>query len=713
MMNGQILALKRTLVVDNYDSFTFNLVQLVAAASGIEPIVIRNDALSDSELRKLDFDAVILSPGPGRPERRRDFGLCETILKEHRKPVLGVCLGHEGIGYFSGATVTHAPEPMHGRLSTIRHTGKQLFRGIPSPFRATRYHSLIISDLPDCLEVDAVTDDGIVMGIHHKELPLWGVQFHPESIASEHGDKIIENFLALAEEYLASGKSKAALRRKTAAPASGTNRLKAMFKELRTGLASEACFEALYGKATDAFWLDSSSHAKQQGRYSFMGDGRGPHSERLSYDVSSGVVEVTSKAGVQTFEESVFDCLERQIRAIEFIDDIDMPVPFKGGYVGYLGYELKADCGGQNTHRSRTADSKMIFADRFVAFDHQLGQAWMVCLVEPGREVDARDWFNSVETRLRNWSPTSESIDAGVGAGPAAESEPWVMRHDREAYLDRIGRSLQEITDGESYEVCLCNEWTRSYDQDPLATYTILRTINPAPYSAFLRFDALSVLSCSPERMVHLSKEGLVSCKPIKGTISRGKSQAEDAALKEQLRTSEKDQAENLMIVDLIRNDLNRVCRTGTVAVPRLCAIESFATVHQMVSTVVGELRKSETAVSCVRSLFPGGSMTGAPKIRTMEIIDTLEAGPRGIYSGAIGYFSLDGAVDLNIVIRTVVLDDGRASVGAGGAIIALSDPVAEFDETMLKGELLRTTLMRLDPAGVPAVSTEDVLVDQ
>ena len=287
------------------------------------------------------------------------------------------------------------------------------------------------------------------------------------------------------------------------------------------------------------------------------------------------------------------------------------------------------------------------------------------------------------------------------------------MRHDRDAYLDRIGRSLREIADGESYEVCLCNEWTRTYGKDPLATYKVLRSINPAPYSAFLRFDTLSVLSCSPERMVHISKEGLVSCKPIKGTIARGKNEAEDAALKEQLRTSEKDQAENLMIVDLIRNDLNRVCRTGTVAVPHLCAIESFATVHQMVSTVVGELRNSETAVSCVRSLFPGGSMTGAPKICTMEIIDTLEAGPRGIYSGAIGYFSLDGAVDLNIVIRTVVLDGSHASVGAGGAIIALSDPAGEFDETMLKGELLRNTLMRLDPIEVQAVSTGNILAAQ
>lgn len=710
MAHGGHFLLKRTLIIDNYDSFTYNLVQLVAAASGIDPIVIYNDALSESELRKLDFDAVILSPGPGRPERQRDFGLCETILKDYRKPVLGVCLGHQGIGHFSGGTVKHAPEPMHGRLSKIRHNGKQVFAGIPSPFNATRYHSLIVADLPECLEVDAVTDDGLVMGLHHTELPLWGVQFHPESIASEHGDRIIKNFLALAEEYLMLRQSEEALNG-TAAAAAESNRLKPMFKRLETGLPSDACFEILYGDAPHAYWLDSSSHARHQGRYSFMGDDQGPHAELVSYDVTSGVVEVTSRAGVQTFQESIFDCLDRRMKAIEFIDDHDMPVPFKGGYVGYLGYELKADCGGKNAHKSRTADSKMIFADRFVAHDHERDETWMVCLVEPGKEADARDWFEAVEARLAESGFVPGP--APVAPAPVAETEPWVMRHDRDAYLDRIRRSLHEIADGESYEVCLCNEWTRSYEKDPLATYKVLRSINPAPYSAFLRFDRLSVLSCSPERMVHVSKEGLVSCKPIKGTIARGKTEAEDEALKEELRTSEKDQAENLMIVDLIRNDLNRVCRTGTVAVPHLCAIESFATVHQMVSTVVGELRNSETAVSCVRSLFPGGSMTGAPKVRTMEIIDGLEAGPRGIYSGAIGYFSLDAAVDLNIVIRTVVLNGSHASVGAGGAIIALSDPVGEFDETMLKGELLRTTLMRLDPLDERAGSAGNILAAQ
>ena len=697
----------KALIIDNYDSFTYNLAQLVAAASGADPVVLYNDQVTEAELRKMDFDAVVLSPGPGRPERPRDFGLCETILKDFRKPVLGVCLGHQGIAHFAGGTVTHAPEPMHGRLSKIRHNGQQLFEGILSPFNAVRYHSLVVSDLPDCIKVDAMTEDGLVMGMHHTGLPLWGVQFHPESIATEYGDRIIENFLRRADDFLQSGRQEPVSVNLFEPPAEQTCRLKPVIRELTTDLPSDACFEILYGKSEDAFWLDSSSHAKQQGRYSFMGDGKGPHAETLSYDVTARRVEVSSPAGAHTYNESVFDYVERRIRSIVFEDNLKMPVPFKGGYVGYLGYELKADCGGSTAHRSRQADARMIFADRFLAFDHRFKQAWMICLVEPGKEHTARDWFDAVETKLRNSCLFSKPVFDTV-LREESGTDPWVMRHSREAYLERINTSLQQIRDGESYEICLCNEWTKTYDKSPLGTYREVRAINPAPYSAFLRFGTLSVLSCSPERMVRISRDGRVNCKPIKGTIARGRTRHEDEALRQQLYTSEKDRAENLMIVDLIRNDLNRVCRTGTVAVPKLCAIESFATVHQMVSTVTGELRKSESAISCVRSLFPGGSMTGAPKVRTMELIDELEAGPRGIYSGAIGYFSLDGAVDLNIVIRTIVLNGHHASIGAGGAIVSLSDPADEFEETMLKGEVLRNALLTLDPVEVEVVTHSD-----
>jgi para-aminobenzoate synthetase len=221
---------------------------------------------------------------------------------------------------------------------------------------------------------------------------------------------------------------------------------------------------------------------------------------------------------------------------------------------------------------------------------------------------------------------------------------------------------------------------------DPWSAYRLLRRDNPAPFGALLRFGSLSVLGCSPERFIRVDSDRWVESKPIKGTRPRGASAPEDERLRLDLSRNPKDRAENLMIVDLVRNDLGICAEVGSVHVEKLFDVETYATVHQLVSTVRARLRPDRSAVDCVRSSFPGGSMTGAPKLRTMSIIDDLEDGPRGVYSGALGYFSLSGAADFSIVIRTLVVEPDRISFGVGGAIIALSDPGAEFEEIAVKG---------------------------
>lgn len=220
---------------------------------------------------------------------------------------------------------------------------------------------------------------------------------------------------------------------------------------------------------------------------------------------------------------------------------------------------------------------------------------------------------------------------------------------------------------------------------DPWAAYRAMRRTSPAPFAALLQFGELSVLSSSPERFLRVSRDGLMESSPIKGTRPRGATPEEDAALVADLLSDEKDRSENLMIVDLVRNDLGRCAVPGSVEADELFRVEHYATVHQLVSTVRARMRPELSALDCVRAAFPGGSMTGAPKIRTMRIIDRLEAGPRGVYSGAIGYFSLSGAADLSIVIRTATITPDRVRYGVGGAVVALSDPDAEYEETAVK----------------------------
>ena len=230
----------------------------------------------------------------------------------------------------------------------------------------------------------------------------------------------------------------------------------------------------------------------------------------------------------------------------------------------------------------------------------------------------------------------------------------------REHYLANIETCKRLLEAGESYEICLTNTLALPAPRDPFELYRVLRRVNPAPYGAYLRMREGAVLSSSPERFLRVTRDRTVEAKPIKGTARRGADAAADAAARDALARSPKDRAEHLMIVDLLRNDLGLVSQIGSVHVPKLMDVESYETVHQLVSTIRGRLRDDVDLVDCIRATFPGGSMTGAPKLRTMEIIDALEGAPRGVYSGALGYLALNGTADLSIVIRTLVATRGR-----------------------------------------------------
>jgi para-aminobenzoate synthetase len=594
------------LIIDNYDSFTFNLVHAVAAITGEMPVVVRNDEMDWEQIRAIDFDSVIISPGPGRPDRERDFGVSREVILNAAVPVLGVCLGHQGIASLFGGQVAQV-EPVHGKPSEIFHDGDALFRGIPQGFSAIRYHSLaVLEPLPAELRKIAWSSDGTVMAMRHVTRPLWGVQFHPESVATEFGVELLRNFL------------------RPGAPG---------FRKMPLPHPPEVLFRELFSHERYAFWLDSAL-VGERSRFSYMG---------ASDRIHEGELERFETPG--------------------------MPFPFTGGYVGYFGYEWE----GNHKHQSPYPDSTFLRVDSFLAIDHLENALYLV-----GGEA----WREEMGRRIAAISP---------GSTPRWNRPRPTERYDipRAEYLDKIRACLSLIRAGESYELCLTNKVWLDTEIPALTYYETLRRTNPAPYSAFLQLDGIQVASTSPECFLRIDNERRAESRPIKGTMRRGSDAEEDARLRDLLASDARYRAENLMIVDLVRHDLSRVCEVGSVHVPRLMEVETYPTVHQLVSTIAGRLRADVATIDCVRALFPGGSMTGAPKRRSVELLDELEPCARGIYSGAIGYLGFNGAAELSIVIRTAVFEAGRVSLGVGGAIVAQSDPEAEWDEMELKAQAL------------------------
>lgn len=671
----------RTLLIDNYDSFTYNLFHYLAEINGREPEVVVNDDPRWRPERLAEFDNVVLSPGPGHPEHPGDFGFCREVLERGGLPVLGVCLGHQGIAALYGGRVRRAPEPFHGRLSPVLHDGTDLFAGLPSPFPAVRYHSLAVDCLPDELEATAWTPDGVLMGLRHRDRPQWGVQFHPESIGSSHGQQLLANFRGLTERHGVRPHPARPRRSAATAPPGPTaaRRLRVLTRALPTRWTDEAAYDALFRGGDHAYWLDSSRPDAGLGRFSVMGDAAGPLARIATADVGAGTVTVRAADGAEVVSGGFLDWLDRDLAATR-TEVPELPCGFALGWVGYLGYELKAECGGDAAHRSVDPDAVLVFSDHGLVLDHVTGRTHLLALAEGGDETAAQAWLDRAEQRLRTVAGRQDRP-----AQPPAPVPELGLRHEHGAYLELIDACLREIAAGETYEVCLTNLIEADCELDPWQSYRWLRRNSPAPFAALLEFGGLSVLSTSPERFLRIGADRTAEARPIKGTRPRGATEAEDRALVAELLASEKDRAENLMIVDLVRNDLGRCAEIGSVDAGDIFRVETYARAHQLVSTVRARLRADSSPVRCVRAAFPPGSMTGAPKLRTMRLLDRLEGGPRGVYSGVIGYFSLTGAVDLSVVIRTAVITPGRLRYGVGGAVIALSDPQEEVAETAVK----------------------------
>ena len=447
-------------------------------------------------------------------------------------------------------------------------------------------------------------------------------------------------------------------------------------------ITPEAAYPVIAAGARYAYWLDSAREESPMSRVSYVGVV--PH--------WAAVLRIENAC--EATNTTPWDALDTALASMPEPDDIaELPEGLRGGYVGYFGYEARAALhpgriGYTPRHTAQTPDSLWMPAVRYLVYEHETHRAWL---------LGDKPWFEEIEPRLRELARDSWREIPGDNAHDGDKPLSQHVEHlhfeapERESYCADIERAQWHIYEGNSYEVCLSAESTARVEH-PLTPdqlfelYRTQRRHNPAPYAAYLRCGDFSVLSSSPERFLMVDIQGNAETKPIKGTCPRGANPQDDAAAAHWLQHDAKTRAENLMIVDLLRNDLSTVSDPASVQVPVLMGVESYATVHQLVSTVTARLKPEISAVHASAACFPGGSMTGAPKPSTMNIIEDLEARPRGVYSGALGFFSADGGANLSIVIRTLVAhDNGLITLAAGGAIVADSDPDAEYEEMLTK----------------------------
>ena len=474
-----------------------------------------------------------------------------------------------------------------------------------------------------------------------------------------------------------------------------------LIEEIDTQLSPLDAFELLFEGRHFSFFLDSGMDPGKLGRYSFIGSS--PFLVLSSRGSEITLIQGTEKSNLSG---NPFDVVNNFLQLYR-LDSTSPPAPFIGGAVGYFSYDL---CHFIERLPSTAVDDLKLpecylgFYDLVLAFDNLQGKAYVIStgfpeLRETERMERASQRLKEVKERLADVSasgreaplmPISSTVEQVTLAGGFTHQE----------YVDAVEKARKYIIDGDIFEVNLSQRFEAKLTITPYELYRRLRQINPAPFACYLDFEEVSVVSASPERFLRVRGDW-VETRPIKGTRPRGKTAVEDEVLANELMSSVKDRAENIMIVDLERNDLGRVCRFGTIKVTELAILETFPTVFHLTSTVEGKLREGKNCIDLLKATFPGGSITGAPKVRAMEIIDELEPTKRSVYTGNIGYLSFNGDLDLNIAIRTFLVKGSRAYFQVGGAVVYDSDPEAEYQETLDKGRALINALnMTATPVG-------------
>jgi len=454
---------------------------------------------------------------------------------------------------------------------------------------------------------------------------------------------------------------------------------KAKIIEFKSSLTNMELFEAIKTGGDYPFFLDSGMDNEKLGRYSFIGV-----DPFLMIKSQGNKVSIEENGEIKLKKGNPLDILQKKLDMYK-VERED--IPFVGGGVGYFSYELAHLIEKlPNTVKKDVDIPEMMmgFYDGIVIIDHKDEKQYIAAIgFKENIEEKLKKIENTIE--LYEYKLKTEKVEKKIKRNIDREIKPNMAK---DYYLESIKKLKDYIYSGDIYQVNFTQRFECDFQGNPNELYKNLKLINPAPFAAYLDFGEGKIISSSPERFIKLTDRE-IETRPMKGTRPRGKSKIEDEKLKEELVNNEKDRAELLMIVDLMRNDISRVSETGSVKVTELFHLEEYATVLQMIATIKSKLKEKLSAIDIIKATFPGGSITGAPKIRAMEIIDELEPTTRNIYTGSIGYIGFDGDMDLNIAIRTIVLKDEKAYFQVGGGIVWDSDPLEEYEESLVKGRAL------------------------
>lgn len=464
----------------------------------------------------------------------------------------------------------------------------------------------------------------------------------------------------------------------------GSGRIVPVYKTVRIkGLSPEFAWLKLCSARRYSFLLESIEGQEKLARYSFLG-----WDPRLMFRSRGNRIEIHSNLASNVVEGEPIEALKELMSAFRYPQEKGFP-RFSGGAVGYLGYDgvrLFEDLPDENPDDLKLPECCFIFPRTVLAFDHKEDLLTVILNVREG----SGEKIDRAEQEIEQIVSQLHMPDDGERQAPlGSKSEKKIESNFTQRKFEEIVQQAKDyIRAGDIFQVVLSHRMSIDFRSDPFEVYRILRGTNPSPYMYYLNFDELKVVGSSPEVLVRVT-DGLVETRPLAGTRPRGASDAEDQTLMEDLLADEKERAEHIMLVDLGRNDIGRVCQYGSVQVTELLGVEKYSHVMHLVSNVIGKLREDKDEFDVLRAAFPAGTVSGAPKIRAMEIIDELETSRRGIYAGAIGYISSTGNLDTCIAIRTIVFKDGKAYIQAGAGIVADSVPQREWRETMSKARAL------------------------